>query len=960
MPKSNILLISLLVIFSHVFSQDKENGLNHYIRSHTFDKDGKEIVGIIVPGVPPADGHREPVAIPTRSAVLLNWVPAFSWSFGCSATSASMAAGYYDNNGYPNMYAGPTNWGFMPMDNSCWGTVVINAETRAQCPLSATRNTVDGRTSRGHVDDYWIVTNNAGPDPFIVNNWTEHTYGECTADYMGTNQSALGNVDGGTTFYNYTDGSPIYNYTACEPGGRDGCHGLRDFFESRGYTVVQNYSQYIYGWQGNTLGFTFNQYKQEINNGRPVLIQVEGHTMLGFGYDDTGSLVYLHDTWDYSNHTMVWGGTYAGMAHYGVTVVQLSPSTAGIVANYSASDTLPLINTTVNFTDLTWGTPNSWTWTITPGTFSYVGGTSASSEYPQVQFTAGGNYTITLTASNGSHTDSEVKTNYIRAVDCNNFSLPLSEDLSDGHLPSCWENIDHAGNGQAWQFNNPGNRTINTSTSANGFAILDSDHYGDGSSQDADLVSPVLNFSEYAYITLSFQHYFREFGDSHGTLSYSINGGSTWTTIQTWSTETANAATFSQNLSSQVAGQANVRFKWNYVGTWAYYWAIDDISITATAPGLWKGYTSSNWNTASNWDDGVVPADTTNVTIASTAAHWPSITGNFSVGTQCKNLTIPANALMTVAGNFTINAGKSLTFSGAGELNISGNWTKNGTFTPGSGTVTFSGSNPSTVNFNGTISDITTYSRSTFPKNFIHLTDSIIGPQGDNASMNVPLVFTFNYLGTNYDSARICTNGWISLNKSGTTEPLNQNLFTATAPNTSLAPWWDDLKDDNISFVSYKTLGSTPNRVFTVEWHRILTYYTGTSARITFQVKLFETTNIIEFQYGNYNASTPNASESASIGIEDATGGSNHFIEATTGSTTTGVSNLKANLNWPTVNYRFTPPVTTESFNNLKISKTGGSQVSFNCNVNVAGTLTVNPGASVTITSPRTISVNGY
>jgi hypothetical protein len=33
-----------------------------------------------------------------------------------------MAAGYYDNNGYPEMYTGPTNWGFMPMDNSIWGT----------------------------------------------------------------------------------------------------------------------------------------------------------------------------------------------------------------------------------------------------------------------------------------------------------------------------------------------------------------------------------------------------------------------------------------------------------------------------------------------------------------------------------------------------------------------------------------------------------------------------------------------------------------------------------------------------------------------------------------------------------------------------------------------------------------------------------------------------------------------
>ena len=66
--------------------------------------------------------RREPVATPNLGAVTLTMVPAFSWSFGCSPTAASMAAGYYDNNGYPEMYTGPTNWGFMPMDNSIWGT----------------------------------------------------------------------------------------------------------------------------------------------------------------------------------------------------------------------------------------------------------------------------------------------------------------------------------------------------------------------------------------------------------------------------------------------------------------------------------------------------------------------------------------------------------------------------------------------------------------------------------------------------------------------------------------------------------------------------------------------------------------------------------------------------------------------------------------------------------------------
>ena len=84
----------------------------------------------------------------------------------------------------------------------------------------------------------------------------------------------------------------------------------------------------------------------------------------------------------------------------------------------------------------------------------------------------------------------------IQIIECSGVNiLPWSEDFSEGSLPGCWQNIDNLSNGQEWQFNNPGGRTINTSTNANGFAILDSDNYGSGNSQDADLISPIFDFS---------------------------------------------------------------------------------------------------------------------------------------------------------------------------------------------------------------------------------------------------------------------------------------------------------------------------------------------------------------------------------------------------------------------------------------------------------------------------------
>jgi len=309
------------------FNQYGIRSTNPYVVDR-FLEDGKLIDEVIVPSMPhPPEGITRQVAMVPEPHIYnatntISNVPAMTWVFGCAATSAAMMFGHYDNSGYSNMYAGPTNGGVFPMTNATWGTVLISGETRALCPLSATRQGLDGRTIRGHVDDYWIAYGNAGPDPFI-GNWAEHAHGECTGDYMGTNQSLFSNSDGGTRFFYYTNGAPLYDYTGAEPALRDGCHGLRLFVESRGYTVDVNFSQYIEGWPGTTQGFTFDDFKAEIDAGRPVLIHVVGHTMLGYGYDDIGSTIYIHDTWDYNDHSMTWGGSYSGMDHVGVSVLSL-------------------------------------------------------------------------------------------------------------------------------------------------------------------------------------------------------------------------------------------------------------------------------------------------------------------------------------------------------------------------------------------------------------------------------------------------------------------------------------------------------------------------------------------------------------------------------------------------------------------------------------------------------------
>jgi hypothetical protein len=318
-----ILLVILASILTPAVAQEPVVEKNPYLVRTFIDEEGRQIDEVIFPGRPPeikAAAATVPEPNIEMGINVLPDVPAFDWCYGCSATSAAMMFGYYDRTGYPNMYAGPTNGGICPLTNSVWGS--------GECPLSATHRSYDGLAERGHFDDYWYSYGSSN-DPYY-GHWTEHGYADCTADFMGTNQYVKWkNTDGSTTFYFYTDGTPLYDYSTCEGGSpprRDGCHGMRLFVESRNYKVYHdgshylNYNQYVDTYKSG--GFTFNQYKAEIDVGRPVIIQVDGHSMLGYGYSDPNT-VYLHDTWDHLSHEMTWGGSYSGLQHYGVTVLQL-------------------------------------------------------------------------------------------------------------------------------------------------------------------------------------------------------------------------------------------------------------------------------------------------------------------------------------------------------------------------------------------------------------------------------------------------------------------------------------------------------------------------------------------------------------------------------------------------------------------------------------------------------------
>lgn len=323
--------------------------------------DGALIEIIRVPGQPPRQlKAASAAAAPSATAVIIPEMPAYIWSFGCSPTVGAMMAAWYDNNGYPDLYTGQANGGNAPLNNLGWGTVIIGGNQENLCPLSASMNGLDGRTTRGHVDDYYTEYGSSANDPYLLNYWTEHAPPDCAADFMGTNQSELNNPDGSTIFYYYVDNSP---YSGEHSG--DGSFGLELFFESTGYQVVRRFNQYISGYNNRSAGFTFDQYKAEIDAGRPVMIQVQGHSMAGYGYDPVGNLVYVRNTWDLSDHTFPWGGSYEGMVHYAVTVFELAPSADSLcsLAVNTASLNFPATPSSLSF-QITTGECSTLDWSV--------------------------------------------------------------------------------------------------------------------------------------------------------------------------------------------------------------------------------------------------------------------------------------------------------------------------------------------------------------------------------------------------------------------------------------------------------------------------------------------------------------------------------------------------------------------------------------------------------------------
>ncbi|MEC3993069.1 carboxypeptidase regulatory-like domain-containing protein [Actinacidiphila sp. DG2A-62] len=144
--------------------------------------------------------------------------------------------------------------------------------------------------------------------------------------------------------------------------------------------------------------------------------------------------------------------------------------------------------------------------------------------------------------------------------------------------PTGWTVSNADGTTGGWEFDDSGNRGNHTGGTG-AFAMIDSDHLGQGNSQDTSLLSPSYDLTDATNPVVSFDTDYKEYSNSVADVDVSADGGTTWTTVWHKTTTSVTGPSHVDVSLADCAGKSDVRLRFHYTGSWAYWWEVDNVFV---------------------------------------------------------------------------------------------------------------------------------------------------------------------------------------------------------------------------------------------------------------------------------------------------------------------------------------------------------------------------------------------
>ncbi len=182
----------------------------------------------------------------------------------------------------------------------------------------------------------------------------------------------------------------------------------------------------------------------------------------------------------------------------------------------------------------------------------------------------------------------------------------------------------------------------------------------------------------------------------------------------------------------------------------------------------------------------------------------------------------------------------------------------------------------------------------------------------DDGGVLIILPFTFTYNANTFTQMSMSCNGWIGCGNQSTISAIDSrtpaNLFNTTIPNNTIAAWFKDMGGNFPLGSGSMRHGLIGTDVYAFQWDNAIGsgFTDNSSILISFQVNIYGPSSSnpgrIEYIYG---PSVGAIVAAASIGLEDATGGTGHYLNALNGTTNTTTTSSA----WPGngSGYRFDP-----------------------------------------------------